>query len=754
MIMIDRDWPDREVLRQMRSAPYHRETLEPFVADWTSYLNDPDVRDKPNPGAYLITQGVSHFFDHLDRLLGDTIEQRWAQFELYWINCIKGKNYKARHLVNGVFLTPLVLRLVVPSRTFLDGYKPLNWVRTLLPSEAPLRRLLESLVTAVQGLPPQSYNVTTRVTAINLATKIVLMNDYWTVEEFKEADLFNPEDSREQQYTKGVDALDAALCMIGVFNRTPMRGITRRTRPIEAPTIPEMIDRSALPEQFREVTLHYLLHYRDRISSRYSTLRAKLQGLVRFWRFMDSTFPEVRSSAEVRPSHVQAYIPHTIASARASSRPGPSATSDGTVTANHDLASIRTFFSDIAVWSLEEGSPFEVHVPPAPPLSFRETRLPAMTQALRQQEAALSRRIIDLEREMPKVRAVAFEEWQRAKDAAAKASGELKASRAEAIAFWDWAFLELLVQSGLRIEEAHNLTVFDILRRTDSRGRTYFLLHVEPSKFDKARLIPIGDSLGKVLSEIIIHVKRFYGRDHVPPVDHFDFHEQKPLPRAPYLLQGRTRPHMIGRSSIRAALKELSRKAGARRHDGSPLDIAPHDCRRVFASEHLNNGTPPHVIRALLGHERLDTVMIYAKLYPGTLVEEYRRHVRGVYQAIHGPEVLRAPTTAEWQELERNCDLRDMGTHLCALPAGDHCPKGLVCLGCVHAQPKKSALPLFQQMHANHARELAKAEARGEPLGQIASRRLELSRLEQAIRRANELSVDVAQAMEQALAAA
>jgi hypothetical protein len=45
-----------------------------------------------------------------------------------------------------------------------------------------------------------------------------------------------------------------------------------------------------------------------------------------------------------------------------------------------------------------------------------------------------------------------------------------------------------------------------------------------------------------------------------------------------------------------------------------------------------------------------------------------------------------------------SCNLRDMGTHLCALPTGEHCPKGLICLGCAHAQPKKSAVPIFRRM--------------------------------------------------------
>jgi hypothetical protein len=89
-----------------------------------------------------------------------------------------------------------------------------------------------------------------------------------------------------------------------------------------------------------------------------------------------------------------------------------------------------------------------------------------------------------------------------------------------------------------------------------------------------------------------------------------------------------------------------------------------------------------------------------------------------------------------------------MGTHLCALPTGDHCPRGLVCLGCGHAQPKRSAAPVFARMATSHRRELAKARRRGEPAGQIAARELEVTRIEGALRRAAELTDDVAAALE------
>ena len=68
-----------------------------------------------------------------------------------------------------------------------------------------------------------------------------------------------------------------------------------------------------------------------------------------------------------------------------------------------------------------------------------------------------------------------------------------------------------------------------------------------------------------------------------------------------------------------------------------------------------------------------------------------------------------------------------MGTHLCALPTGEHCSRGLVCLGCNHAQPKKSAAPTFRRMLVSHRREFARAQKRGEPAGQIAPRELEIA---------------------------
>src|SRR5258708_2659269 len=226
----------------------------------------------------------------------------------------------------------------------------------------------------------------------------------------------------------------------------------------------------------------------------------------------------------------------------------------------------------------------------------------------------------------------------------------------------------------------------------------------------------------------------------------WDHNEKRPRPPAPYLLQGIRHPSTTGIQTIRSRIRDISISAEARRSDGSSLVLLPHDCRRVFASEHLNNNTPVHVIQALLGHASPETVMIYAKLYPGRLVEEYRKTVRSLYNVHYGDDGLKNPTADERAAFAASCNLRDMSTHLCALPTGEHCPKGLVCLGCVHAQPKKSAAPVFRRMLASHERSLVSARGYNEPAGQ--SRELEIVRIRGALQRAEELRGDVAAAIE------
>ncbi len=690
-------------------------------------------------------QQISQTFEALCRALencqGITLQERWQDFEQQiWPQWLAGRDRPAGRWWTGGVRVAVTARLVRPGWDFLCTSSTATWMK-YVPEHGSLayqiKRLKETLASLSWARPEM------RAAALNAGLRLLLARDYHALEQITEQDLLDIPSAAEL----GSDTLDAALCALGIFSRTPKRAGSRHLRK-ERLSIEEMVRRSAIPERFHQVTILYLTTYAARISSVYATLRGKVYAFTHFWRFMDQTFPEVRTCADILPVHARAFVPYAIERGRSLTR-GRTEDTDDRVTACGWLIDVRVFFADICTWATEPNSSFASYAPRTIPLTRHDLVGVGFEQARKRSQAHMTATIFDLEREMPKIRAYALQRWSETEEARKLAPDNAKAQTAALHAFWDWALLELLVQSGLRVEEACELTTLDILKRRMPDGRIYYMLHVKPSKYDRARVIPIGDGLGRVIAEIIRHVKQFYETTTVPFCDQWDYHEQMPLPRAPYLLQGAGHPSCITAQTIRARLCRLSAEAGARTAEERPLVLHPHDCRRVFASEHLNNNTPVHVIQALLGHATLDTVMVYAKLYPTHLVDEYRKALHGVYRAVHGEESFRNPTTGEWAAFAASCSLRDMGTHVCALPTGEHCPKGLVCLGCVHAQPKKSATPIFRRMLASHERELNAARKRGEPAGQIAAREMEVARIRQALRRAEELTMDVAAAIEE-----
>ena len=121
------------------------------------------------------------------------------------------------------------------------------------------------------------------------------------------------------------------------------------------------------------------------------------------------------------------------------------------------------------------------------------------------------------------------------------------------------------------------LRKLELLKHNLPKWRVYYMLHIKPSKLDRARVIPIGDGLGRVIAEIIRHVKRFYGTAAVPSCDHWDHHERQPRPRAPYLLQGAKHPSPLGIQTILLACQPWKPSADLKRRtpDASRTRFSP-----------------------------------------------------------------------------------------------------------------------------------------------------------------------------------
>jgi integrase len=717
---------------------YDRDKLLAMVDEVTTHFRMPNSFERSKMRAVC-----RYLTDALDRCSGSTLQQRWNDFEKrFWPKWKAGVDRRGMDYWTWGARVLISARMIAPSLDMLSDLRVNQWIAHL-PEDHPLAQQHTSLLQATNSITWTSAH--SRQLAVSNGLRILLVRGYDSLHHIKDDDL----KLLAIRWSKGTDALDAALCSLGVFSRTPKRGSARHGRR-QRMKASELVESAGVPDRFRQVMILYLETYEARVSDVYRTLRHKVIALAHFWRFIRDRHPDVKRCSQILPRHVRDYIPHAIRRAHEVQR-GPGAGDEVRPTAHSWLVDLRVFFSDLCAWATEPDSPFKRFAPRTIPATRHTFLGYGFDKARERTRARITATVLDLEREMPKIRAFALQQWKAAVAAPKVATTRGYPWSDEVDTFWDWALLELLVQSGLRIEEASELTTFDILKRKMPDSRIYYLLHIKPSKFDRARVIPIGDGLGRVLAEIIRYVKRFYNSESVPVCDHWDLQEKRPRPPAPYLIQGIRHPSTAGIQTIRSRIREISIAAEARRSDGSALVLLPHDCRRVFASEHLNNNTPVHIIQALLGHASPDTVMIYAKLYPSQLIEEYRKTVRSLYNAYYGEDGLKNPTAAEWVAFTASCNLRDMGTHLCALPTGEHCPKGLICLGCAHAQPKKSAIPIFRRMLTSHERSLVAARGHHEPAGQIAAREMEIVRIKGALQRAEELSDDVAAVIERAL---
>jgi site-specific recombinase XerD len=709
--------------RQSRHAPLVAESLLAALrAEIQSWTCDPRRRCEAWAATTSFVTGS---------FVGErvSVQQWWEAVES---ECLRTGVRGGRALVTG--------RFVRPSWVLVAAAPIERWVR-VLPADDPLPLAGERLTDACARISWASP--TGRARAVRTGIGLMVAGDYDQLSQLREDDLRTP-----ARGANGTDILDAALCDLGVFTRSRRRGTTRhQARPPK--TIEELVD-ARVPEPFRPVTILYMTMYSQRISNNYSTIRTKIRSLAYFWTYLAQQHPEIALCQQILPHHARGFVPWALSTARSLQRSTATEGTEDRTTTYDWMVDVRSFFTDLCTWGTEPGSPLAQHMPVAVPLTSHDLNREGFASARARAAARMTATVMDLNRELPNIRAFALRRWHEASERLAADQDDPGHIRAERDTFWDWALLELLLTSGLRVEEASELTTLDVLKRQLPDGRIYYLMHIKPSKYDRARVIPIGDGLGRVIAEIIAHVKAFYRSDAVPACDRRDNTAKTPLPSAPYLLQGAGHPSAMSIQTIRGRLQEMSVAAGARHVDGTPLRLSPHDCRRVFATEHLNNNTPVHVIAALLGHAGLDTVMIYAKLYPDSLVDGYRAAMRGRYSDVYDVDALRAPTAQEWATFAASCSLRDMGTHVCALPTGEHCSRGLVCLGCVHAQPKKTAAPVFRRMIASHTRALAKARDLAEPAGQLAARELELDRLRSALRRAEELDDDVAIALESA----
>ncbi|WP_329467435.1 tyrosine-type recombinase/integrase [Streptomyces sp. NBC_01431] len=217
-------------------------------------------------------------------------------------------------------------------------------------------------------------------------------------------------------------------------------------------------------------------------------------------------------------------------------------------------------------------------------------------------------------------------------------------------AFWAWAAVEVLRLTGIRVEELTELSHHSLIQyRLPSTRELVPLLQIAPSKTDAERLLVISPELADVLAAIITRVRTSDGA--IPLVTAYDYNEKVWNPPMPLLFQWhwRLEDRPINPTVIRSLLNNTLADTRLTDASGSPLRFTPHDFRRLFITDAIMHGMPPHIAQLVAGHRDVNTTMGYKAVYPEEVINGHRAFIARRRSQRPGEE-YRLPTEEEWEE--------------------------------------------------------------------------------------------------------
>jgi integrase len=281
-------------------------------------------------------------------------------------------------------------------------------------------------------------------------------------------------------------------------------------------------------------------------------------------------------------------------------------------------------------------------------------------------------------------------------------------------AFWAWAAVEVLRLTGCRVEELLEISHHSLIQyRLPVTGEIVPLLQIIPSKTDQERLLVVSPELADVLSAVITRIREPGGA--VPLVPVYDRYECLWRPPSPVLFQRRFTSEIraISDTSLRdmlnAALAHTGLKDPA---SGQPLHYTPHDFRRIFITDAVISGLPPHIAQVIAGHKDISTTMGYKAVYPDEAIQAHLAFLAR-RRALRPGEEYRVPTDEEWEQFLGHFELRKVATGTCGRAFGTPCVHEHSCLRCSMHWPDPAQRARIAEIRDSLTARIAEAEREG-----------------------------------------
>lgn len=162
----------------------------------------------------------------------------------------------------------------------------------------------------------------------------------------------------------------------------------------------------------------------------------------------------------------------------------------------------------------------------------------------------------------------------------------------------DRAIVEFLYSTGLRVSEMCSLKVGDI----DIYRKEFMVI----GKGGKQRVVYISDSAYFHLKEYLEWRQDKYGKT----IQEISCEPLFVLDRKPY--------RGMSRNSVEKLCRKLGLKSGVK-------NTHPHRFRRTFATEMMNRGMKIEELAKLMGHQKIETTLIYCSIAQENVRNSYRK---------------------------------------------------------------------------------------------------------------------------------
>jgi hypothetical protein len=146
--------------------------------------------------------------------------------------------------------------------------------------------------------------------------------------------------------------------------------------------------------------------------------------------------------------------------------------------------------------------------------------------------------------------------------------------------------------------------------------------------------------------------------------------------------------------------------------DGQPLHYSPHDFRRIFITEAVMNGLPPHIAQMIAGHRDINVTLGYKAVYPDEAIQSHLAFLAR-RRALRPTDEYRTPTDEEWDKFLGHFERRKVSIGTCGRAFGSACIHEHACVRCALLWPDPTQRPRLVEIRDNLKARTTEAEREG-----------------------------------------